>query len=77
MEKKEKFITIISAFVIVVIIGIVGYMLLLDVSFIDALYMTAITISTVGYTEVGEMTDPAKIFSIFIIFAGLAVAGYV
>ena len=60
----------------VISFGVVGYMNLLNVNFIDALYMTVITITTVGYGEVAEMTDPAKIFSIIIIFSGLAVVGY-
>lgn len=57
-------------------IGTVGYMTLLDVSLIDGLYMTVITISTVGYAEVAEMNDSAKLFSIFIIFAGISTVGY-
>lgn len=60
----------------VIFFGVVGYMNLLNVNFIDALYMTVITITTVGYGEVAEMTDAAKIFSIIIIFSGLAVVGY-
>jgi voltage-gated potassium channel len=76
MENKRKFALIILFFIAVIVIGVVGYMRLLDVGFVDALYMTAITISTVGYGEVGEMTAPAKMFSIWIIFSGLAVVGF-
>lgn len=76
MENKRKFIFIIATFTIIIVVAVIGYMQLLDVGFIDALYMTAITISTVGYGEVGEMVAPAKIFTIFIIFSGLGVAGY-
>jgi len=56
--------------------GTIGYMYLLNVPVIDALYMTVITISTVGYTEVGEMTPSAQLFSIVIIFLGLGTVGY-
>src|SRR6056297_2182853 len=76
MENKGKFIFIGVMFISVIIVGIYGYSVLLGVSFLDALYMTAITISTVGYGEVGEMTGEAKIFTIFLIFSGLGVAGY-
>jgi len=76
MENKSKFIFIGIMFFSVIAIGIYGYSVLLGVSFLDALYMTAITISTVGYGEVGEMTGEAKIFTIFLIFSGLGVAGY-
>ncbi len=51
-------------------------MTLLKVGFVDALYMTIITISTVGYGEVGVMNEAAKLFSILIIFSGLAIVGY-
>ncbi|SHE69943.1 potassium channel family protein [Alkalibacter saccharofermentans] len=76
MESHRKFLVIIITFSIIIVVAVIGYMQLLNVGFIDALYMTAITISTVGYGEVGEMVAPAKIFTIFIIFSGLGVAGY-
>ncbi len=63
-------------FIFLVLIGIIGYSLLLDIGFIDAVYMTIITISTVGYKEVADMNSTAKIFSIFIIFGGIALVGY-
>ncbi|MDW7667939.1 MAG: ion channel [Bacillota bacterium] len=76
MENKGKFIFIGVMFFSVIAIGIFGYSVLLGVGFLDALYMTAITISTVGYGEIAEMTNEAKIFTIFLIFSGLGVAGY-
>lgn len=51
-------------------------MLLLKTSLINALYMTVITISTVGYKEVGVMSQGAKIFSIFLIFFGVGTVAY-
>ena len=76
MSNKRKFVIIVLAVLVIIMTGVVGYMALLDVGFLDALYMTVITISTVGYGEVGVMTDTAKLFSIFIIFAGLTAVGY-
>ncbi|NCB41135.1 MAG: potassium channel protein [Clostridia bacterium] len=76
MNNRRKFAIIITFFISILIVGVLGYMVLLNVSFTDALYMTVITISTVGYGEVGEMTDAAKLFSIGIIFSGLTVVGY-
>ena len=77
MSELRKFIAILIALMGLVIIGTIGYIKLLDVSFIDGLYMTIITISTVGYSEVAEMTFAAKIFSIFVILSGLSLAGYI
>ena len=73
---RTKFLLILFLFIAVIAIGIIGYSKLLGVGLIDAFYMTVITISTVGYGEVGIMSDSAKIFSIVIIFSGLAVVGY-
>ena len=73
---KRKVLLILSLLLAVMVIGTTGYRVLLHVGFIDAFYMTVITISTVGYGEVAKMTDPAKLFSIFVIFAGLSVFGY-
>jgi len=76
MKNKRKIILVVFLLFAVITTGVIGYMLLLNVDFVDALYMTVITISTVGYGEVGVMTDSAKLFSIFIIFAGLSTVGY-
>ena len=74
--KRRKLLLILILILAVLLIGVVGYSLLLGVNIIDALYMTVITISTVGYGEVTPMTNAAKIFSIGLIFSGLAVVGY-
>lgn len=63
-------------FAILIIVGVIGYSLLLDVSVLDSAYMTIITISTVGYKEVADMNASAKLFSVFIIFGGIALIGY-
>ena len=68
MRESRKFVFIVIALIALIFGGTLGYLFLLDVSVIDALYMTIITISTVGYQEVAEMTDASKLFSIFLIF---------
>ncbi len=57
-------------------IGILGYMVLSDVGFIDAAYMTVITISTVGFRELHPMNDGEKIFTIFLILTSISLFGY-
>jgi len=57
-------------------IGTVGFMVLEDFSFLDALYMTIITISTVGYGEVRALELDGKLFVIALIVAGIMVVGY-
>jgi voltage-gated potassium channel len=60
----------------IVIFASVGYILILDVSFLDALYMTIITMSTVGYKEVVELNDVGKGFTIFIILISVGMVGF-
>ncbi len=77
MRLEHKIVMWISIFVFIVIFATIGYMALLDISFLDALYMTVITISTVGYTEVAEMTTEAKIFSIIVIALSVSTVGFI
>ncbi|MFA6801363.1 MAG: potassium channel protein [Acholeplasmataceae bacterium] len=74
--KPKKLLLWFSIIFILIFSATLGYMLILDLSFIDGLYMTIITISTVGYREVAEMTDAAKIFSIFVIIFSIGMIGY-
>ena len=76
MEEKRKLKFIFLAFALLLITGVIGYMILLKVDFIDALYMTVITISTVGFGEVGTTSNLSEIFSIFMIFLGVGIVGY-
>ena len=45
-------------------------------SFLDALYMTIITISTIGYHEVRPLNDAGKVFNIFIIISSITITTF-
>ncbi len=70
-ESQVKHIIIgVLLLVTIVFIGVVGYMALENFTFTEALFMTVITISTVGFEEVHQLDDPGMIFtSILIIFS--------
>ena len=76
MEDKRKLKFIFVVFALLLIFGTLGNMLLLKVSLVDALYMTVITISTVGFGEVGTTSDLSELFSVLMIFLGVGVVGY-
>lgn len=58
------------------VIGIAGYRLLEDLDLVDALYMTIITISTVGFGEVKPLSHAGRIFTVGLIVGGGSVAAY-
>ena len=62
--------------VIIIAAGVIGYVVIEDWSFVDALYMTIITVTTVGYDEVHPLTTTGRIFSIFLIVGGVSGALY-
>lgn len=76
MKKKSKLNFVVILLVSLILTGTIGYKILLDLTLVDALYMTVITISTVGYAEVGIMDTEAKMFSIILIFISLGTVGY-
>jgi len=55
----------------IVLFGTAGYMVIEGWGFLDALYMTVITISTVGYREVHTVSVPGRIFTIFLVISGV------
>ena len=57
-------------------VGTAGYILIEGWGLLDALYMTVITIATVGYREVGELSQGGRIFTIFIILFGVGIIAY-
>jgi len=57
-------------------LGTLGYIVIEGMSFLDALYMTVITISTVGYGEVKPLDQQGRVFTIALIVLGVGTAFY-
>ena len=60
----------------IIFTGVIGFMLIEGYSFLDALYMTIITVTTVGYEEVHELSKVGKVFNILLIIASFATFAY-
>ena len=67
---------ILSAFAAVLVAGVVGYMVLEGLSFFDALYMTVVTVGTVGYGDIVPKTDVGRAFTMVLIIAGVGMTYY-
>jgi voltage-gated potassium channel len=61
---------------LLIIVGTVIYILLLDLTVIDALYQTVITVATVGFSEVTPFTPAARLFTIFLIVTGVGITAW-
>jgi len=74
---QAKLYRVLLLFLVVIVIGVVGYMNLSDDTFINALYMTIITITTVGFGEVHPLSEEEKIFTVFLILMSVVILGLI
>jgi voltage-gated potassium channel len=76
MTKSRNLIFAAVMLTLVVSIGTAGYMILEKWSFLDSLYMTVITLTTVGFSEVHPISEQGRILTMTILVSGLGVVGY-
>ncbi len=77
MTARKRFFVPIGVLTIIILGGSVGYMHLEDYTFFQGLYMSAITISTVGYGEVKPLSPAGQGFSIILIGCSIIGLGFV
>ena len=77
MNFLRHLVIIIFVIFILLFVGTAGYRLIEGWSFLDALYMTVITITTVGYEEVHQLSQEGRIFTIFLILCSFGGMAYV
>lgn len=73
---KSRLYRAIILILLIILLGVLGYMIISGYGFVDALYMTVITITTVGFGEVHPFTNADKLFSVFLILTSISVVGY-
>jgi voltage-gated potassium channel len=59
-----------------IFVGTTGYMIIEKWHFLDAIYMTIITISTTGFAEVHPLSQPGRFFTILLIIMGIGSIAY-
>ncbi|MEQ6290909.1 potassium channel family protein [Vogesella sp. GCM10023246] len=71
-----KLVSLLGLIMAVVVMGTLGYHLLEGWSVFDSLYMTVITLATIGYGETHALDNVGRIFTILLIIFGTGVVGY-
>ena len=70
MDKRWRFLWIAIAIFAIIVIGTIGYLTIEHWSFIDAIYQTITTLSTVGFQEVHPLSTAGRIFTMVLILVG-------
>ena len=68
----KRLLKVIAALAAVFLAGVLGYMIIEGWSLFDSLYMTVITIASVGYGEVHPLSFEGRLFTILLILCGSA-----
>ncbi|MBU8911709.1 MAG: potassium channel protein [Desulfobacterales bacterium] len=77
MNRLQQIIRAITMSGIIFLIGVSGYMVIEKWTFLDAVYMTAITVTTAGFMEVHELSPSGRIFTTIILIAGVGYFFYI
>ncbi|WP_040559771.1 potassium channel protein [Kordia algicida OT-1] len=73
---KSKFYLALFLLIFVFAVGVLGFRMISEMSWIDAVYMTVITVTTVGYGEVEPLGEIGRIFTVFLIIISVFVFAY-
>jgi hypothetical protein len=61
---------------VITVVGVLGYMVFEGWSFTDALYMTVITLTTVGYREVRTLDTTGQLWTMVLLITGVGTLFY-
>ncbi|MBF0228906.1 MAG: potassium channel protein [Desulfamplus sp.] len=76
MDKLKQLIISTLASFFILFAGTAGYMLIEKWDFMDSIYMTVLTLGSVGYSEVHPLSFHGRIFTIFLIISGMSLVMY-
>ena len=77
MDRIQQAFLSLGLSVLLLLVGTTGYMFIEKWKFFDALYMTVITIATVGYGEVHVVSTAGRVFTVILILLGVSYFLYV
>jgi voltage-gated potassium channel len=73
----QKLFIAISLFAGSIVIGMTGFRLIERFSMVDSFYMAVITLGSVGFTEVHELSKAGRMFTSLYIILNLGIYAYV
>ena len=77
MSPYARFLLALILIVALILSGVTGFMFIEGWSFSDSLYMTVVSISTVGFGEVHPLSTEGRYFTISLILVSLLIIGYI
>ncbi len=77
MDNRNRYIKWIGTLIALLLFGTLGYTIIEKWPWFDALYMTVITIVTVGYSEIHPLSTNGRIFTMVLSFVGVGTAFYI
>ena len=75
-ELRKRLVLSAALIALIVSFGTIGYMVIEEWDFIDSLYMTIITLTTVGFKEVHDLSLSGRIFTIVLLIGGVGTVFY-
>lgn len=66
---------IIAIALAILLIGVVFYHKVENLSWLDSLYFCVITLTTIGYGDIVPRTDAGKLFTVFYVLIGISILG--
>jgi len=77
MKIEPKFIAGVFVLFLLLVFGTVFYQWIEGWSWIDALYFSTTTLTTIGYGDLHPTHDASKLFTVFYVLAGVSVTLYI
>lgn len=77
-EPTRREIIVANLFLLLVLfVGTLGYVLIEDWTWFDGFYMTFITLTTIGFTEIGTLSQTGRIFTVGIAVFGIGTVAFI